>query len=176
MVSLPWERTVTVEEPELHGWAAPAGVLEAFFPRNVPWGGVRPATELRRITGTVPAFGYAFLPLDATPAGDDLSSGKHTIENAFYRVTVDPKTGASRDLFAGTGLGFDSFIMGKHQHLANGNWLITPTIQGRVIEATPEGRIVREYNNILNADYNALVLYAEHLEPGYLAKVPACVN
>lgn len=91
-------------------------------------------------------------------------------------IAVDPKTGASRDLFAGTGLGFDSFIMGKHQHLANGNWLITPTIQGRVIEATPEGRIVREYNNILNADYNALVLYAEHLEPGYLAKVPACVN
>lgn len=91
-------------------------------------------------------------------------------------IAVDPKTGASRDLFAGTGLGFDSFIMGKHQHLPNGNWMITPTIQGRVIEATPEGRIVREYDNILNGDYNALVLYAEHLEPGYLAKVPTCAK
>lgn len=91
-------------------------------------------------------------------------------------IAVDPKTGLSRDLFAGTGLGFDSFIMGKHQHLPNGNWLITPTIQGRAIEATPEGRIVREYNNILNGDYNALVLYAEHLEPDYLAKVPTCAH
>ncbi len=92
--TLPWERTVTVEEPELHGWAAPAGVLEALFPRNVPWGGVRPATAFRRISGTVPGFGYVFLPLDAAPAGDDLASGKHTIENAYYRITVDPKTGA----------------------------------------------------------------------------------
>jgi hypothetical protein len=92
--TLPWEREVIVEEPELHGWAAPAGVLEAFFPRNVPWGGVRPATELRRVTGTVPAFGYAFLPLDQQPTGDDLTSGNHSIENACYRVTVDPKTGA----------------------------------------------------------------------------------
>lgn len=91
-------------------------------------------------------------------------------------ISVNPMTGVARDLFAGTGLSFDSFIMGKHEHLPNGNWMITPTIQGRVIEATPEGRIVREYNNILNEDYNALVLYAEHLEPGYLAEVPACAK
>lgn len=92
--TLPWDREVIVEEPELHGWAAPAGVIEAFFPRNVPWGGVRPATEFRRVTGTVPAFGYAFLPLTDAPAGDDLAAGEHTIENAFYRVRIDPATGA----------------------------------------------------------------------------------
>ncbi len=92
--TLPWERTVTVEEPELHGWAAPVGVLEAFFPRDVPWGGVRPATEFRRVTGTIPAFGYAFLSLDDAPAGTDLASGRNAIENAFYRITVDPNTGA----------------------------------------------------------------------------------
>lgn len=92
--TLPWERTVIVEEPELHGWAAPAGVLEDFFPRNVPWGGVRPATEFRRVTGTVPAFGYAFLPLANAPSNDDLKGHGHSIENAWYRITVDPKTGA----------------------------------------------------------------------------------
>ena len=91
-------------------------------------------------------------------------------------ITVDPRTGTSRDLFAGTDLSFDSFIMGKHEHLPNGNWMITSTIQGRVIEATPDGRIVREYNNILNEGYNALVLYSEHLEPGYLAEVPKCAK
>lgn len=92
--TLPWERTVIVEEPELHGWAAPAGVLEDFFPRNVPWGGVRPATEFRRVTGTVPAFGYAFLPLANAPSNDDLKGHGHSIENAWYRITVDPKTGS----------------------------------------------------------------------------------
>ncbi len=60
-------------------------------------------------------------------------------------IAVDPKTGASRDLFAGTGPGFDR-------------------------------RAVREYNNIPNEDYNAPVLYAEQLEPGYLASVPTCVK
>lgn len=91
-------------------------------------------------------------------------------------IEVDPKTTARRDLFAGTGLSFDSFIMGKHEHLPNGNWMITPTIQGRILEVTPEGRIVREYNNILNEDFNALTLYAEHLEPGYLVTVPTCAK
>lgn len=91
-------------------------------------------------------------------------------------IAVDPRTGASRDLFAGTDVSFDSFIMGKHEHLPNGNWMITSTIQGRVIEATPDGRIVREYNNILNEGYNALVLYSEHLEPGYLTEVPKCAK
>ncbi len=97
--TLPWERTVTVEEPELHGWAAPAGVLEAFFPRNVPWGGIRPATELRRVTGTVPAFGYAFIDLDDQPAGRrSLHRGAHDRECALPRDRR-PETGALAEWF-----------------------------------------------------------------------------
>ena len=42
----------------------------------------------------MPAFGYAFIDLDQQPEGDDLATGERTIENAYYRVTVDPKTGA----------------------------------------------------------------------------------
>ena len=38
--TLPWERTVTVEEPELHGWAAPAGVLGSPLPAQCPLGRV----------------------------------------------------------------------------------------------------------------------------------------
>lgn len=97
--TLPWTRTVTVEEPEQHGWAAPAGVLESFFPRNVPWGGVRPPTPVRRVTGEVPGFGYAFLPLSFQPTGDDLSVGPAAIENAHYRLRVDPASGALAELF-----------------------------------------------------------------------------
>ncbi|MGB3177280.1 MAG: arylsulfotransferase family protein [Albidovulum sp.] len=91
-------------------------------------------------------------------------------------VQIDPKTGVSRDMFRGTGLSFDSFIMGKHQRLSNGNWQITSTIQGRVIEVTPAGKIVREYNNILTDTYNALVLYAEQRDPGYLTTLPVCTK
>ncbi|MGB3316085.1 MAG: arylsulfotransferase family protein [Albidovulum sp.] len=91
-------------------------------------------------------------------------------------IRIDPKTGVSEDMFYGKGVDFDSFIMGKQQRLPNGNWLITATIQGRVLEVTPAGKIVREYNNIIDETYNALVLYAEYLPPDYLTTVPACAK
>lgn len=91
-------------------------------------------------------------------------------------IEVDPKTGVARDMFEGTGLRFDSFIMGKHQRLANGNWMITSTMQGWVLEVTPQGEIVSEFNNLLNAGYNTIVPYAEHLAPGYLKTIPACTR
>ena len=92
--TLPWDRTVTVEEPEMRGHAAPAGVLEAFFPRDVPWGGNRPPTPFRRVTGNVPGMGYAFVSLDATPDGSDLCVGPDCIENAYYLLRIDGQTGA----------------------------------------------------------------------------------
>ena len=49
---------------------------------------------MRRVAGEVPGFGYAFLPLSSQPAEDDLAVGPNTIENAHYRVRLDPATGA----------------------------------------------------------------------------------
>jgi alpha-mannosidase len=92
--TLPWPRKVVVVEAEQRGWAAPAGVPESLFPRDVPWGGYRPETPYRRVAGEVPGFGYAFLSLSYQPSEDDLATGQHTIENAHYRVRVDPATGA----------------------------------------------------------------------------------
>ncbi len=128
--TLPWTRTVTVEEPEQHGWAAPVGVLESFFPRNVPWGGVRPPTEFRRITGDVPGFGFAFLPLSAQPTGDDLSVAPTMIENAHYRLRIDPATGALAELFD-KDLGHD--FASRYQ-----GWGIGQYVYERV--ESPEGR------------------------------------
>lgn len=91
--TLPWTRSVMVQEPELRGRTAPAGMLEMFFPPDVPWGGNRPATALRRVEGQVPGWGYAFLPLSAEPRGEDLRAGEDSIENSFYRVRIDPATG-----------------------------------------------------------------------------------
>src|SRR6185437_1625513 len=95
--TLPWARTVLAEEPEQRGGTAPAGFLEMFFPRDVPWGGNRPTTPLRRVRGEVPALGFAFLPLSATAPATDLQVGPDLIENAYYRVRIDPATGAVRE-------------------------------------------------------------------------------
>ncbi|HVL26357.1 MAG TPA: glycoside hydrolase family 38 C-terminal domain-containing protein [Thermomicrobiales bacterium] len=92
--TLPWERDVIVEEPELRGGAAPAGVLDCFFPRGVSWGGARPELPARNIAGRVPAQGFAFLPADALPSTSDVRTGPQTIENSAYRVRIDPTTGA----------------------------------------------------------------------------------
>ena len=91
-------------------------------------------------------------------------------------IEIDPKTGLSKDKFAGTGLRFDSFIMGKHQRLANGNWMITSSMQGWVLEVDPQGQIVSEFNNILNEGYNTITPYSEHLAPGYLTTTPVCTK
>lgn len=97
--TLPWERNVLVDEPEQRGWAAPAGVPDSLFPRDVPWGGFRPETPEHRIQGTVPALGYTFIPLSNDPDVSELRTGPNQIENAHYRVTLDPKTGALTEWF-----------------------------------------------------------------------------
>jgi Arylsulfotransferase (ASST) len=91
-------------------------------------------------------------------------------------ISVDPKTNAARDLFLGTGVDFDSFIMGKHQRLPNGNWLIASPTEGRVLEVTAAGKMVREWNNILDQNYNSVITYAEFLPEGYFATLPACAK
>jgi hypothetical protein len=89
---LPWERRVVVDEPELRGSAAPAGVLDMFFPRGIPWGGEKPPSDTVTYEGVVPGWGFAFLRQhDHDQAG--LGGDGHTIESLTYRVTVDEATG-----------------------------------------------------------------------------------
>jgi len=97
--TLPWERKVIVEEPEPRGGAAPVGMLDTFFNRRSTWGGPRPYPEIRRVAGTIPPMGYAFLDLKkGVPAGD-LKANGDTIENRHYRIRIDGKTGAIAELF-----------------------------------------------------------------------------
>jgi len=96
--TLPWDRKVLVEEPEPRGGAAPDGVLECFFNRGSGWGGSRPIPPVRRLSGTVPAMGYAFLKI-ATPDASDLKVAPGIIENAHYRVKVDTQGGGLVEFF-----------------------------------------------------------------------------
>lgn len=97
--TLPWERKVIVEEPEPRGGAAPVGMLDTFFNRRSTWGGPRPYPDIRRVAGTVPPMGYAFLDLKAGVPAADLRTSGNTIENAHYRVTIDPTTGGIAEFF-----------------------------------------------------------------------------
>lgn len=104
--TLPWERKVIVEEPEPRGGAAPVGVLDTFFNRGSSWGGGRPFPAIRRVAGTLPPMGYAFLSLKEGVPAVDLKVGPGLIENGHYRIRIDPKTGGIAELFD-KALGYD---------------------------------------------------------------------
>ena len=97
--TLPWPRDVIVEEPEPRGGAAPDGMLDCFFNRGSGWGGARPIPPVKRVAGGVPAMGYAFLPLEDAPGETDLAVGTNRIENAHYRIEIDPASGGIAVLF-----------------------------------------------------------------------------
>jgi alpha-mannosidase len=94
--TLPQARTVLVEEPEVRAGGAPRGMLDMFFPRDVPWGGARSLEHVRVARAELPACGWAWVHFDEEPYADDLAVGPGTIENAHYRVEIDPATGGLR--------------------------------------------------------------------------------
>lgn len=111
---------------------------------------------------------------DFQPDGTITIFSNNIDRNRSTIIQVDPKTGAARDLFMGTETNFNSYIMGKHQRLPNGNWMITSPIEGRVIEVTAQGEMVREWNNIIDERYNSIITYSEFLPEGYLDSLPHC--
>ena len=84
-------------------------------------------------------------------------------------LEIDPR---SHELvWSYTEPGFFSHGVGAQQRLPNGNTLITESIKGRIIEVTPDGRVVWEYVNPLTveSDPNLVlaILRAERLAPGF---------
>lgn len=111
---LPWDQDILIDEPELRGGAAPEGVLDCFFPRDVSWGGYRPMLPVRRVKGTIPAHGFAFLDPEDGVEAPDLESTATSIQNEHYKIVVDPLTGGLKEWteratghnFAGTWQGY----------------------------------------------------------------------
>ncbi len=58
---------------------------------------------------------------------------------------------------------FFSFLLGKHEWLSNDNILISDSRNGRVIEVTPDGQIIWEYNNIVREGVVGFVETAQRL-------------
>jgi hypothetical protein len=89
-------------------------------------------------------------------------------------MRVDPQTGATTFVFEDDGPVMYTRIMGTHQRLPNGNWLISVPQQGQVIEVTDSGKPVREFGNIIDAKFSSLITYAEFLPENFFDKMPTC--
>jgi hypothetical protein len=81
-------------------------------------------------------------------------------------IEIDAATGMSSILIDGRGeTPFFTATMGTHQKLANGNMLVNPAEQGRVLEFLPDGRLAWRFDNRFGHDINGLVTAAEVLPP-----------
>ena len=80
------------------------------------------------------------------------------------------KTGRERVLFEGDSAHpFYTDFMGKHQHLPNGNMLLTEATQGRAIEIDPNGGIVWEYRNLVGPGLAGMIDEAQRIGPDLLS-------
>lgn len=91
----PWEQHIRYPIPPDMGGAAPFGVLEMFLIGNY-----REAPPLiadtpdgMMIDVTLPAFSYEVVGFDTIVAPDDAVTGEGVIENQWYRIQLDPRTG-----------------------------------------------------------------------------------
>jgi len=89
-------------------------------------------------------------------------------------IRVDPKTNETLVLFDGDGPVYYSDVMGQHQLLPNGNWMILSPTEGRVMEVSANGELVREYTNIINRRFSAIVPNVEFVPSGFFTDLPNC--
>ncbi len=70
---------------------------------------------------------------------------------------------------------FFSFLLGKHEWQNNGNILISDSRNGRIIEVTPDGDIIWEYNNIVREGVVGFVETAQrlsaHFSPAFFSQL-----
>jgi hypothetical protein len=90
-------------------------------------------------------------------------------------IRVDPESGKAYNDLAKGSVRFFAASMGEHQYLPNGNVLITVPDEGRILEVSPTGDIVMEYNNIsIHGDHNAHVENAMWVPMDYFTDFPEC--
>jgi hypothetical protein len=83
-------------------------------------------------------------------------------------MTIDPVTRETKIVYESRSAPrFYSGILGKHQHLANGNILITQSQDGRAFEVTREGETVWEYINRYDEERVAVISKANRYDRDY---------
>ncbi|MEL7300207.1 MAG: arylsulfotransferase family protein [Pseudomonadota bacterium] len=90
-------------------------------------------------------------------------------------MVIDPTTREVTNPIPGLDVPFKSAFRGKHQHLPNGNILITIPEQGQVLEVTADGAVAVEFNNpAAREGFNEDIVNAKWYAPGYFETLPAC--
>jgi hypothetical protein len=88
-------------------------------------------------------------------------------------VTITAPDGAVDVTYAGRdGQPFYTAAMGKHQHLPNGNILITEADWGRAFEVTPDGEIAWQYVNEVAPGVGGMLSQVERIPESYARFYP----
>jgi hypothetical protein len=93
-------------------------------------------------------------------------------------VKIDPSTRQISNELRDGGTRFYTASMGTHQYLPNGNVLVVVPDEGRVLELSPGGHRVLEFNNVFrNAPaYNAHIANGMWMPEGYFSTLPSCAT
>ncbi|WP_147457642.1 arylsulfotransferase family protein [Paracoccus alkanivorans] len=113
---------------------------------------------------------------DFQPDGTITVFNNNPDSGASSIMSVRPGEEDVETLFAGSdGVPFYSWRRGKHQILPDGNILLTEAEGGRVLEVTPEGRLVWDRNMRWDAEKNGIITEARYV-PGdfFEGGVPSC--
>jgi hypothetical protein len=115
---------------------------------------------------------------DADFTGDGLISvyNNNTGRGRSEIVRIDPATREVTQLPSAANAGWHSPYMGLHQYLPNGNVLIVSPGEGRVIERSPAGELVMEFNNMPEegSPFNDHVENGVWLPGDFFETLPAC--
>jgi hypothetical protein len=97
---------------------------------------------------------------------DNNNVGKEQRRGSSRIVLYSLRDGASKVMFAGSPqLPFYTYVMGKHEYLANGNLLMTEPTRGRAIEVNRAGQLVFEYNNRFDSRWVGVLDEAQRITP-----------
>ncbi|MGF1452776.1 MAG: arylsulfotransferase family protein [Opitutales bacterium] len=82
-------------------------------------------------------------------------------------VKIDPETFETQTILDGERYRFHSWHRGKHQITEDGYLVITSSVQGRVLEVDPEGKVVFDFFNRFDGQEVLMVSEAVWVAPGY---------
>ena len=89
-------------------------------------------------------------------------------------IAIDPVSREVDRYFSNGKVAFYSRGQGKLTLIPNGTVQITVPEEGRVIEATWEGEIIFEFNNLVDEDLNAYVINSTWLPHDFFSIFPSC--
>jgi hypothetical protein len=107
-----------------------------------------------------------FLPGDRISVFDNRPVANDDGAHESQIMQVNARTGEATVVLGGDGPGeepFYSSILGDHEYLPNGNILVTPSDEGRVLEYTPDGRLAWWWQNRLDNETNGRTFEASVL-------------